>query len=155
MFKINLYKLFVEEIVERYIKPTGTVSLLIPASILSDKTCERLRTRLLETTGITSIRIISEDSNYVDASQALCAVLLHRGRKSGIISVDGSFAGDRTNAIDVDVSDIVDENTGNAILVLTKNEYAIRKQMMNHPTIGQLPFIINMRGELDVTLNKI
>lgn len=151
---INLYKLFVEEIIERYINPTGTASLLIPVSILSDKTCERLRIRLLETTGITSIRIISEGSCYVDASQALCAVLLHKGKKSKTISVDGSFAGDRTNAIDVDVSDIVDESTGNAILVLTKNEYAIRKQMMKHPTIGQLSFIINMRGELDVTLNK-
>ena len=46
---LNIYKLFVEEIVERYLAPNGISSLLIPSSILSDKSCTLLRTRILET----------------------------------------------------------------------------------------------------------
>ena len=35
---LNLYKLFVEEIIEKYANPNGYISLLIPTSIMSDKT---------------------------------------------------------------------------------------------------------------------
>lgn len=151
---LNLYKLFVEEISERYVSPDGVCSLLIPASILSDKTCSKLRTRLLHSSSILSIKIISEDSSFVDASQALCALLFHKGGKSSTILVDGSFAGNESKAIAVDTSDIIDESTGNAILVLSRDEYAIRKKMREHPTIKDLNFIDNLRGELDLTLNK-
>lgn len=34
---LNLYKLFVEEIIEKYANPNGYISLLIPTSIMSDK----------------------------------------------------------------------------------------------------------------------
>lgn len=151
---INLYKLFVEEIIQRYLAKDGVGSLLIPASILSDKTCSNLRTLLLDTTSVKAIRIISEDSNYVDASQALCSVLFHKGEKSESILVDGSFHGDITSAITVSVSDIIDETTGNAILVLSKEQYAQRRKMRIHPSLASLSYIKNLRGELDLTLNK-
>lgn len=41
---LNLYKLFVEEIIDRYSNDNAYISLLIPATIMSDKTCEKLRT---------------------------------------------------------------------------------------------------------------
>lgn len=151
---VNIYKLFVEEIVQRYLAPDGVGSLLIPASILSDKTCAKLRTLLLDTASLKAIRIIAEDSNFVDASQALCTLLFHKGESSDTILVDGSFRGDPTTAISVSVSDITDETTGNAILVLTKEQYALRRRMREHPTIKSLWYIRNLRGELDLTFNK-
>lgn len=151
---INIYKLFVEEIVQRYLAPDGVGSLLIPASILSDKTCSKLRTLLLETTSLKAIRIIAEDSSFVDASQALCTMLFHKGKRTDEILVDGSFRGDTTASIPIAVSDITDETTGNAILVLTKEQYAQRHQMRLHPTISTIDYIKNLRGELDLTMNK-
>lgn len=151
---INIYKLFVEEIVQRYLAPDGIASLLIPASILSDKTCSGLRTLLLNTTSLKAIRIIAEDSSFVDASQALCTMLLHKGKKTDKILVDGSFRGDPTSSIPVNISDIIDETTGNAILVLTKEQYVQRHQMRMHPTISTIDYIKNLRGELDLTMNK-
>lgn len=151
---INIYKLFVEEIVQRYLAPDGVGSLLIPASILSDKTCSKLRTLLLKTTALKAIRIIAEDSSFVDASQALCTMLFHKGKQTDEILVDGSFRGDPTSAIPIAVSDITDETTGNAILVLTKEQYAMRHQMRMHPTISAIDYIKNLRGELDLTINK-
>lgn len=151
---INIYKLFVEEIVQRYLAPDGVGSLLVPASILSGKTCSKLRTLLLDIASLKTIRIIAEDSSFVDASQALCTLLFHKGESSDTILVDGSFRGDSSTAILVSVSDITDETTGNAILVLTQEQYALRHQMRAHPTIKSLEYIRNLRGELDLTLNK-
>lgn len=151
---LNIYKLFVEEIVERYIAPNGICSLLIPASILSDKSCSNLRTRLLETCQVQSIRIVAENSNYADSSQALCAMLLHKGGRTEKICVDGSFSGDSQRATVAKINEILDPSTGNAILVLSENEYKIRNQMRKHPTIKELSYIDNLRGELDLTNNK-
>lgn len=150
----NIYKLFVEEIIQRYLAPDGVGSLLVPVSILSDKTCSKLRTLLIDTTSLKAIRIISENSNFVEASQALCTLLFHKGEKSKTILVDGSFRGDLSKAIPVFVSDIMDETTGNAILVLSKQQYVQRHQMRTHPTIKDIKYIKNLRGELDITLNK-
>ena len=151
---LNIYKLFVEEIVERYLKRDGVCSLLIPASILSDKSCAHLRTRILETCAVKSLRIVSENSKYVNSKQALCAMLMHKGMCTESIYIDGSFDGNCQQGALVNISDILDESTGNAILVLSDNEYKIRKQMREYPTIKQIPYIDNLRGELDVTNNK-
>ena len=151
---LNIYKLFVEEIVERYLAPNGVSSLLIPSSILSDKSCTLLRTRILETCDIKSIRLIPESSSYVTSSQALCAILFHKGYSTQEIRLDGAFNGNTTNGTTVSINDVIDKKTGNAILVLSNSEYQIRQKMMLHPTIGELDYIINLRGELDITLNK-
>lgn len=151
---LNLYKLFVEEIIERYLSSTGTCSLLIPASILSDKSCAKLRTRILKNADVQSLRLISENSNYVDASQALCAMLMRKGQHTKRILIDSAFTGDIRQGAYALIEDIIDESTGNAILVLSENEYRIRNLMRKHPTIKEIPYILNFRGELDITINK-
>jgi len=151
---LNIYKLFVEEIIERYLAADGVSSLLIPSSILSDKSCTLLRTRMLKTCDIKSIRLIPESSSYVTSSQALCAILFHKGLSTKEIRLDGAFNGDVTNGTAVSISDVIDKKTGNAILVLSNSEYQIRQKMMLHPTISELDYIMNLRGELDITLNK-
>ena len=151
---LNLYRMFVEEIVERYTSPNGVCSLLIPASILSDKTCSKLRTRLLETCELKSLRIIGENSNYVNASQALCAMLFSKGGTTTEIYIDGSFSGDINNGTMVSANDFLDASTGNAILVLYPEEYTIRQKMQKSPSIKNIPYIFNLRGELDMTQNK-
>lgn len=151
---LNLYKLFVEEIIERYTSPKGVCSLLIPASILSDKTCSKLRTRILGTCSLKSLRIIAETSNYVDASQALCAMLLVKSGTTSSVYIDGSFSGNIHNGTIVSVKDFLDSSIGNAILVLSPEEYSIRQKMQKFPTIKDIPYIFNLRGELDITINK-
>lgn len=151
---LNIYKLFVEEIIEHYLSPIGICSLLIPSSILSDKTCSKLRTRILNTCNVKSIRLISENNSYVLSSQALCSLLLYKGQPTKKIKIDGSFNGDINQGFVVSIKDILDEKTGNAILVLSNHEYVIRKKMMEYPRIGDIRYIVNLRGELDITLNS-
>ncbi len=151
---INIYKLFVEEIIEKYASKNGIISLLIPSSILSDKTCEKLRTRIIESCAIKSLKLIGEECNYVDAQQALCAMLLHKGKINNVISITKNFGRIPNEEIKVNIDDIINHKTGNSILALNYGEYAMYNQLKKFPVIKELGYIINMRGELDLTMHK-
>lgn len=80
--------------------------------------------------------------------------VVYSSQTSSDIYVDGSFSGNPTTGISIPIDDIIDESTGNAILVLNKEQYALRHKMRKHPTNKELNYIKNLRGELDLTLNK-
>lgn len=151
---LNLYKLFVEEIIERYLSPNGYASLLIPASILSDKTCSKLRTHILTSCSLKSIQMIPEDSAYVDASQALCAIRFQKGVLTNKVYIEGALSREKRKGALVNLEDIIDEETGNSILILSNEEYKKRNKMRKFPLIKDIPYIHNLRGELDISFNK-
>ncbi len=151
---VNLYKLFVEEILTKYLAYNGVCSLLVPASVLTDKTCGKLRSYIIKTCGLKSICLVPEKNAYIDASQALCAVLIHNSKSTNEIYIDGALNGRKIKNTIINVNDIIDPDANNAILVLTENEYVIRNRMKQFPKIKDIPYIKNMRGELDLTLNK-
>ncbi|NCU27435.1 hypothetical protein EOM86_12080, partial [Candidatus Nomurabacteria bacterium] len=148
---LNLYKLFIEEIVERYAKNDASVSLLIPSSLLTDKTCEKLRTQLIRTYSIKSIKIIGEESRFVDAQQALCALLAVKGAKMGKIKISTDYGGKSEETISAKAGDIITPGNGNAIIVMKGEDCDTYHKMSTFPKIKDLPYIINMRGELDLT----
>lgn len=151
---LNLYKLFVEEIIDQYANETAFVSLLIPASIMSDKTCMKLRTHILEDNRLISVKVIGEGSGYIDAQQALCAVLLQKGKKTNTVSVIKDYCANPEEIAEVSIKDILNKNTGNAIVAISSDEYKILKKLRRFPVVKELPFVSNLRGELDLTANK-
>ncbi|MCI8951629.1 MAG: Alw26I/Eco31I/Esp3I family type II restriction adenine-specific DNA-methyltransferase [Lachnospiraceae bacterium] len=151
---LNLYKLFAEEIIDRYANDKAYISLLIPSSIMSDKTCMKLRTHMLKDAKIHSVKVISEGSPLIDAQQALSAILLQKGEKTDVISVAKDYCGKPNDIAKVSIEDIINENTGNAILAVSDKEYQTLKKLRRFPVIKELEFIVNLRGELDLTANK-
>lgn len=151
---LNLYRLFVEEILTKYSSNDCFCSLLIPSSILSDKGCSSLRTYMIDKTSLKNIRLYPETSAYVDASQSVCSILLKKGQPTKELFVFGSNSDYSRPGAKVSISDIADKDTGNAILILNDREHSIRSQMSKHPKIRELPYIHNLRGELDISLNK-
>lgn len=151
---LNIYKLFTEEIIRRYCSDKGFCSLLIPSSILSDKTCSELRKFMIENNKIISVRRISETSNYVDASQAVCSILIKKNEKTDNVYVNGSFNKRCDGDISINISDILSDNIDLSFIILDKKGYEKRKQLLHFPKVKSLSFIHNLRGELDITLNK-
>lgn len=151
---LNLYKLFVEEIIDRYANENALVSLLIPSSLMSDKTCEKLRTHILLDYDLKSIKLIKEGSKYIDAQQALAAILINTGEKTESINIIKDFCGDPKSFADVSVSDMINPNSGNAIIALDAVEYEKYKKLRQFPIVKDINFITNMRGELDLTAGK-
>ena len=54
----------------------------------------------------------------------------------------------------VKIKDILNVNTGNAIIAISSKEYNVLNKLRKFPVVKDLPFIINLRGELDLTANK-
>ena len=151
---LNLYKLFVEEIIDRYANKNAYISLLIPSSIISDKTTKNLRTHMLLDMNLISVKIFDEGCKYIDAQQALTAILLKKGAKTTSIQLTKYYHDAPNSITNVNVDDIINENTGNAIFAVNQEEYAILKKLRTFPVIKELDFITNLRGELDLTINK-
>ncbi|MBP1920909.1 Alw26I/Eco31I/Esp3I family type II restriction adenine-specific DNA-methyltransferase [Youngiibacter multivorans] len=151
---LNLYKLFVEEIIENYLTDNGKCSLLIPSSILSDKTCSRLRNRMLFNYKIISIKTMGEDSSYVDAQQALCAILLKKGQSTDFINISKDYDKNPENTTNIHVDDLTNSNCENAIVVLTESEYRVLEAVNKFPKLKDITCIKNLRGELDLSIDK-
>ena len=151
---LNLYRLFVEEIVLHYSTDDAWISLLIPNTILTDQTCMELRTYLLEKTDIQLIEIISENNDVIDANQGLCVLLLKKGNATKSIRIVNDYTNNPDKYYIISIDDIVNQNNGNAITSMNEKEYSIMKQLSKFPRISDYPFIHNLRGELDLTQFK-
>lgn len=151
---LNLYKLFVEEIIDNYANENAFISLLIPSSIMSDKTCMKLRTHMLTDNKLISVKLISEGSGYIDAQQALCALFLQKGKKTDSVTVIKDYYNFPKESAQVEIEDILNVNTGNAIVAVSSKEYRVLRKLRRFPVVKDLSFVTNLRGELDLTTNK-
>lgn len=152
---LNIYKLFVEEIIDRYSSNNAIISLLIPSSILTDRTCKKIRENILKKHKIEYINVVEENSKYVNAQQGLASILLCKNREQGDIKINGSFSEASVGRYSVIKKEIImDEPSHYSIFNLKDGEYSIIDRLKKHPQIKSLSFIHNLRGELDLTLNK-
>lgn len=151
---INLYKLFVEEIICNFSNDEAKIGLLIPNTILSDKTCEKIRTHILQNYKIVSINIIQENNDFINAQQALCTMIIDKSKKTDTIRINNDFCNQREKYINVGIEQIMNKTTGNAIFSINEKEYELLDKLQEFPKIGDINYIINMRGEFDLTINK-
>src|SRR5699024_3817646 len=77
----NLYKYFVEEILENYTTSNALVGLLIPSSILTDKSAEKLRRFIVEENKLQTIGMISESNKFISAKQAMVYLTIDKKGK--------------------------------------------------------------------------
>lgn len=150
---LNFYKLFVEEIMDRYAGKDAFVNLLIPSSILSDKNCSDLRKHILRESKVISIKVIPEGVDVVDARQGLCAMLMDKAVKTGAIQMYRDFYHFPKEVRTLRLSDIKSLSSDWNILPLSKDEIEKLKTLHDFPKVKELPYIKNLRGELDLTLN--
>lgn len=151
---INLYKLFTEEILKNYTDKNSFINLLIPSSILSDKSCVDLRKHILKSYKVVSIKIIPEGADIVDAQQSLCAVLIDKSASTNKISIFKDFYHFPKDNSDISLSDIKQFSDDWNIFSLNKDDFSKLKALKSFPKVKDLPYIKNLRGELDITANK-
>lgn len=149
----NLYKIFVEEILKKYLKNDGYAYLLIPQSILKDKTSKKLREHILNTKKIISIINIDEVNPYIDAKQAVTALLVNNYSEKSTFEIINHYGTQKEERNEISYDD-VNKNLNSAIIGLSKHENELIRRFHAFPKIKELEYITNMRGELDVTLNK-
>ena len=151
---LNFYKLFTEEIIEHYADENTFLNLLIPSSILSDKSCVDLRKHILKNYKFISIKVVPEGVDVVDAQQSLCAVLIDKSTKTNKIQMYKDYYHFPKNLSELNFTDIKSFSNDWNILPLSKDETEKLKALNSFPKVKDLAFIKNLRGELDVTLNE-
>lgn len=151
---LNYYKLFTEEIIENYSSKNAFLNLLIPTSILSDKNCMELRKHILKNYRIISIKVIPEGADIVEAQQSLCSVLIDKSSTTNKLLVFKDFYHFPKTNSDITFADIKRFSDDWNILALDKEDYVKLKTLNSFPKVKDLPYIKNLRGELDITMNK-
>ena len=151
---LNFYKLFVEEIIDQYADDNAFINLLIPSSILSDKNCSELRKHILKDSKIISIKVIPEGVDVVDAQQSLCAVLLDKTTRTSRIQMYKDFYHLPKDLSELNFMDIKSFSKDWNIIPLSSEETQRIKRLCDFPKVKDLPYIKNLRGELDLTLNS-
>lgn len=152
---INIYKLFVEEIISNYSKKDAILSLLIPTTILTDRSCTKLRNLILDKNSLLSIKNIKESNDFFNASQSLSTLLIKKGYKTETFRyVNELNLDDYSNHTLITYSELKKITNSNIIISLNNDEFKLMQKMSKHTKLKDLKFIINMRGELDLSLFK-
>lgn len=152
---LNLYKLFVEEILVSYSNKESVIILLIPATILNDKSCSKLRNLIFENNSVLFISCINESNNFFDGSQSLCSISLVSGGETNIIHYNDNIdLAKKTLYIDIDYKETTKILGNNSVIALSNRQLSIIKEMKKYPKLKDFSFIRNLRGELDLTINK-
>ena len=150
---LNIYKLFVEQIIDSYSSKDANVILLIPTTILTDKSCIKLRKLISLYGSYQSINCIEENNKIFDGTQALSSLLIKKGATNNTFRIDTHFEINATHTY----KNIVYESGStdkNEIVVLSDGDSATLALLARHKKLKELDFITNKRGELDMTANS-
>ncbi len=155
---LNLYKIFVEEILENYTNNKGRIGLLIPNSILNDLQSEKLRKRIFEFE-TSSFHIIPEKNSYFpEITQGFCFFSINKARTSkGYLSlVPNIIRNDDIKSSPIKIEIKALELISDSLPVIIENElgWQILKKIQNEAKLKTLHVLKNLRGELDLTINK-
>lgn len=150
---VNLYKLFMERILCSYLKKDGYSYLLVPQSILKDVSSASLRKFMLKSKNVLSIINIDENKKYIDANQSLSAILVSDNGTTQSIELIDHLNTDKEKVISVN-SDVYLKNENYSIMSIDRKYQKLFMKMNSLKKIKDFDFIINYRGEFDVTNNK-
>jgi len=152
---INLYKLFVEDIIENYTTKDACITLLIPSTILSDKSCEELRDLVFKENTVKYVNNIAEANCFFGSSQALCSITLLKGKTTKEFKMCNNLSNlANVSYSTIDYTSLCLSTNSNIIIYLTKEETSVLEMMNKHRKLKNIDCISNLRGELDLTLYK-
>ncbi|KKQ77217.1 MAG: Cytosine-specific methyltransferase [Parcubacteria group bacterium GW2011_GWA1_38_7] len=155
---LNLYKLFVEEIIENYTNNNGKIGLLIPSTLLSDKQSFELRSRLLDKYSLFTIYTIPEKNNFfLDISQAFCFFSLDKSKHTDELKLVTNISDSEElnkEPIPISKTEINSISTFKEIVLTDRMGWRILHKIHKNKRLKEIPSITNLRGELDLTLDK-
>lgn len=150
---VNLYEIFVENILKSYMNNNGWSILLVPSGILSNKSSYNLRTHILEDNNLISIMNLDENNRYINAKQALSCLIIKKSKPQNYIRIHKNIEYSNKPII-IEKSNIFCKDSFNSIIIADEEEYLKIKKMNKFKRVKDYEFIINMRGELDLTKDK-
>lgn len=155
----NIYKLFVCKILNELVDSGGVVGLVIPRSLLTDFQSAKLRKKLIASSKINNIYDVPEGSQYFKGiGQAFSLFTLVKGGITDTINLttpneQGEFC--RNSPVTSKPIDFYMSITdGLSLIPLSIEDANFLENLSKFPRVKDCPQIVNLRGELDITLDK-
>ncbi len=155
---LNYYKLFIEEILESYTHDSSKIGLLIPITLLNDHQSKKLRKLIFNNYFVPKLYTIREKNSFFpDIAQAFCFFSLDKSTKGKDLELISEISSndDFTNSgakVSLETINAISEDT--PIIIEKKTGWDILNKINPHPKIGSFSNICNLRGELDLSLDK-
>jgi len=150
---INLYKVFIELIFERFTTNIANIGLIIPSSLLSDYTSTLLRKHIVNNSNIKNIYMLSESTTEFNSiSQAMCYFGAKKNNTTNLINIIDDNKLNTSYKISLKNMNDIDSNY--SLVKLTDNANYILNSIHKFQKIKDIDDIYNLRGELDLTLDK-
>lgn len=156
---LNYYKLMIERAIQ-ILRTDGVLGCIIPNTILCDLSTINLRKFLCDNMNTRYIVNIPEKSIYFpNVTQAFSIVISTKGHKTELIKFKDKVMKatdlDNNAYIDLDLNIIRKIFPQNYNIPITdKTGLEIFYKLHKYPTLSEIPFLINARGEADLTLYK-
>lgn len=148
---INLYRIFFEKIILEYACEGCFISLLIPNTFLADQASFSLRKYCLYNSKINRLDLFEEKNRlFKGVTQSVVNIYL-QNRKD----FNSSIVFHSEKSLSIINADFIIKNDKNLSLTSYSNDEIKKiKRLKEFPTISSFPFIKNLRGELDMSIDK-
>ncbi|MHA2462590.1 MAG: Eco57I restriction-modification methylase domain-containing protein, partial [Candidatus Thorarchaeota archaeon] len=158
-YTINLYRLFTERALSLS-RIGGRFGFIVPSTLLGDLSSQYLRRELLTNHRIELIDVYPESARiFPGVTQSVCIIVGEKGTSTDTISIsfdlnDVKLSKD-ARRLKMKVND-VQRTMGKSLAIprANYNSWRIIRHLHDHPKLKSLDWIINRRGELDLTLDK-
>lgn len=154
---LNLYKLFTEAIVEKWSAADGVIGLLIPRGLFSDLQSTTLRKRILESTELQKLYNLAEgNEHFKSVGQAFSAITTKKGSPTLTVPFAKPSGSEHAlvTSLQIPLDFFQKLNPNLALFELSEAEMQFLSKLNEHNSIEEIPGLVNLRGELDITLDE-
>ncbi|MGL6065478.1 MAG: DNA (cytosine-5-)-methyltransferase [Cetobacterium sp.] len=156
---LNLYEVFVEEIIERYSDENSKIGLLIPFSFLTNKSTTNMRKRLFEKYTVKTIQPISEKTDFYPVGQTMTILVVNKKRNSDSKIKIKNWIKEKTDINStkfkyLEIATLQKVTSDWTYVDLDDVSIKILEKLHKNKRIKDHESITNRRGEIDVTKYK-
>ncbi|TFG26699.1 hypothetical protein EU528_13980 [Candidatus Thorarchaeota archaeon] len=156
---LNLYRLMIERTIQ-ITSSKANVGFIVPSTLLCDSSSKKLRQAILRNYSILGIDDFSEKANiFVGVTQAVCIFRFDKSESSTEIPIaihesnSNSFIGTSYHRLPLEM---IESISGESFSIprVSNQSWNILKKIHRWPSVNELSWIRNRRGELDLTAYK-
>jgi adenine-specific DNA-methyltransferase len=157
---IDLYRLFLERMLQLSALNNSKAGMIIPASFCSDKSAQKIRGAIIAKNSIQKILFIPEKIRaFEGVTQAFVILILKNNKQdshfsTGSIVKDGAAFKVSNQTLNCTKSVIEAFPNERNIIHLCEKGYDLIKKLNTLPRIKDIHYIQNKRGELDLSLKR-
>jgi Alw26I/Eco31I/Esp3I family type II restriction m6 adenine DNA methyltransferase len=155
---LNLYKLMIERALI-ITSSTAILGFIVPSTLLCDESTGNLRKEILSKYRIKAIFDFPESARVFNGvSQAVCIVAIDKSERGEFIPlVTGAMQLDdlkRTKLYAIPIGRVKRFSSDFRIPKVTEFGWRILEKIHSNPQLSEVPWILNLRGEVDLTIYK-